>query len=387
MTDMSKHEEAFRKRFGCVPQIIVRSPGRVEVIGGHTDYNEGFVLPMAIDRQCLVLSARRTDRTVRLFSEHFGQMCEFKLSAGLAPGEPGWGNYAKGVAALLLRAGKELVGLDMLLACDVPLGGGLSSSAAIEVGLARSFLAGADESLDPIDLALLCQEAEHTFADSPCGIMDQFICVLARGGHALLLDCRSQQYDHVPMPLDQAAILIADTRVKHELGRSEYPVRRKQCEQAVEVLQRRLPAITALRDVTLITLEQHKGAFDPLLYARAHHVVTENHRVLETAEAFRANDLSVAGELMSQSHRSCRDDYQISCEELDFLVDEACRCEGVYGARMSGGGFGGCIVALVDRRTCGQVDAKLTEAYRRKYGIAPGIFVTSAAGGAEVIQS
>ena len=387
MTDMSKHEEAFRKHFDCEPQIIVRAPGRVEVIGGHTDYNDGFVLPMAIDRQCLVLSARRTDRTVRLFSEHFGQTCEFELSAGLAPGEPGWGNYAKGVAALLLRVGKELVGLDMFLACDVPLGGGLSSSAAIEVGLAKSFLAGSDESFDPIDLALLCQETEHTFADSPCGIMDQFICVLARSGHALLLDCRSQQYEHVPMPLDKAAILIADTRVKHELGRSEYPVRRKQCEQAVEVLQQKLPAITALRDVDLMTLQRHKAVFDPLLYARAHHVVTENQRVLETAEAFKANDLSKAGELMSRSHRSCRDDYQISCEELDFLVDEACRCEGVYGARMSGGGFGGCIVALVDRRMGGQVKAKLTEAYRRKYGIAPGIFVTSAAGGAEVIQS
>lgn len=387
MVNRVRPERAFRAQFGRDPELMVRSPGRVEVIGGHTDYNDGLVLPMAIDRQCIVVSAKRSDRKVRVFSEQFGQLCEFELSAGLTPTEPTWGNYAKGVAALLLRAGKELIGLDMYLICDVPIGGGLSSSAAIEVGYAKTFLASIDDALDPVELALLCQEAEHTFADSPCGIMDQFICVLARSGNALLLDCRSQRYEHVPLPLDRAAILIVDTRVKHELGNSEYPVRQRQCRQAVEALQHRLPKIKALRDVDPDMLDEHKDSLDPLLYARAKHVVTEGQRVLDAVAAFRTDDLAEAGRLMSQSHQSSRDDYQVSCDELDFLAENLCRCRGVYGARMSGGGFGGCVVALIERDVADAVEAKIIEVYEKKFNITPGVFTTSPAGGAEVIRS
>jgi len=385
--DLAVEESSFKEQFGRPAEIVVRAPGRVEVIGGHTDYNDGFVLPMAIDRHCLICSSRRSDGKVRVFSEFFGQQCEFDLSASLTPGQPQWANYVKGVVALLLRAGKRLVGLDMYVTCSVPAGGGLSSSAALEVGYAKSFLAAAGESFGPVPLALLCREAENTFADAPCGIMDQFICVLARAGSALLLDCRSQQYEHVPMPLNQADVLIADTRVKHELGASEYPVRQQQCFRAVEILKRYLPEIKALRDVDPDTLEEHADKLEPALLARARHIVTENLRVLQSAEAFRHGDLPKAGELMSRSHDSLRDNYQVSCDELDFLVDRTRQCNGVYGARMSGGGFGGCMVAIVDRQASHQVQRTLIEAYRSKYHIDPGVFVTAAAGAAEVIRS
>lgn len=387
MADLCALATLFHDRFGAEPEIIVRSPGRVEIVGGHTDYNDGFVLPMAIERECVILSLRRADGRVRVFSELYGEMHEFELSASLTSGQPGWANYAKGVAALLVRADKSPVGLDMYVWCDVPAGGGLSSSAALEVGYAKSFLAAADDSLDSVELALLCQEAEQSYAGTPCGIMDQFICIVARSGHALLLDCRSLEYEHVPIRQDRAAILIADTRVNRELEKSEYGVRRAQCEQAVKVISRRDGHIKALRDVDPEMLETWRAHLDPTLYSRVRHVVTENDRVCRAAQAFREDDLTEVGAILTHSHASCRDDYEISCAELDFLVDAACACRGVYGARMSGGGFGGCVVALIDPAGAQAVESTLIEAYANQFGIEPKVYVSGASGGAEVIKS
>jgi len=387
VSDPRRFISSFRERFGIEPQIIVRSPGRVEIIGGHTDYNDGFVLPMAIEREAVMLAARRTDRTIRIYSDLFDETCEFEVSADLAAGKPSWANYAKGVAALLARAGKKLVGLDVLVSSTIPSGGGLSSSAALEVGYGRTMLAAAGETMDPVQLGLLAQKAEHDWAGAPCGIMDQFICVLGRAGHALLLDCRSQEFEHVAMAFDHAALLIADTRVKHDLGNSEYPVRRAQCEKAAAIIGRHERGVAALRDVDAAMLEKYKGRLDPLLYRRARHVVGEDQRVMEAAAGFRSGDLAAAGDAMNRSHESARDDYEISCEELNFLVDRVRECEGVYGARMSGGAFGGCIVALIDTARGEAIEARLTETYEKRFNISPGIFVTAAAGGAEVLQS
>lgn len=387
VVQQSQLEELFHRRFHRDADIVVRSPGRVELIGNHTDYNDGYVLPMAIDRQCIILAARRPDRKVRIYSELFDETTEFELTPHLTPGEPTWANYPKGVAALLLKAGKKLGGLDITLGCDIPAGGGLSSSAAIEIGYGRTFLAATGETIDPVELALIGQQAEHTFAGAPCGIMDQFICALGQSGHALLLDCRTRKYELVPVPFQHASLLIADSRVKHNLGQSGYPLRRQQCFETVDILKKVYPTITHLRDVTMAMLESQKSKLDAVHYARAHHVISENERVMKMAQGFRTGDLSLAGRMMNESHASSSKDYDVSCEELDFLVATAQKCTGVYGARMSGGGFGGCIVALVENSAAKNVEAELTQAYNNKYNQTPGIFFTGAAAGAEVIRS
>ncbi len=387
MVDFERYENLFCEHFGHEGQIIVRAPGRAELIGGHTDYNDGFVLPMAIEREAIIVASRRTDKNVRIFSEAIGQEIEFTLDGSIIPGEPAWGNYAKGVAALLLRAGKDLCGLDIYLGCNIPLGGGLSSSAAIEVAYAKTFLAAIDDNFDPVELALLCQEAEHSFAGTPCGIMDQFICVLARKGTCLLLDCRSQGFRHIPMPTEKLAVLIADTRVKHNLGQSEYPIRQQQCKSALEKLKSFEPDISALRDVDMDMLSRYSEALEPMELARARHVVTENNRVLKLAEALEKGNLELAGRLLNESHQSLRDDYQVSCDELDFMAESAWELDGVFGARMSGGGFGGCVIAFVELTKAENISESLCNAYKRKFSIEPGIFCTFPAGGAEILKS
>ncbi len=381
-----EQEMAFQRHFGGKAEVVVRSPGRVELIGNHTDYNDGFVLPMAIDRQCVMTARRRADRKVRIYSELFKEEVEFPLESELKPGKPAWANYGKGVAALLLKAGKKLVGMDIYVTCDIPSGGGLSSSAALEVGYGKTLLAGSGEELDPVELALLCQLAEHTYAGAPCGIMDQFICALGRKAHALLLDCRTRKYELVPVPFQHASILIADTKVKHDLGSSGYPLRRKQCFEVVDIIKKELPKVTHLRDIDMKTLERFKDKIDELHFARARHILSENDRVIQMVEGFKKNDLKLAGRMMSKSHNSSRDDYDVSCEELNYMVQEVGGYEGVYGSRMSGGGFGGCIVALVENEYAGQIEKKLSAAYLKKYGKEPGIFFTGAAGGAEIIK-
>lgn len=386
MTDIRRLETAFEAVYKSRADIVVRAPGRVELIGCHTDYNEGFVLPMAIDRQCVILARRRADRKVVVYSDLFAEKAEFDLNAEQQPGSSHWSKYAVGVATLLLREGKRLGGADLYISCDIPAGGGLSSSAAIEVAYAKTFLAVSGEEFDPLKLAFLCQQAEHVFAGSPCGIMDQFICVFGKAGHALFLDCRTQQNELVPVPFEHASILIADTKVKHDLGQSGYPLRRKQCFEVVDVIKKDTPGVTHLRDVELGTLQKYQTTLDAVHYARAKHILTENQRVLRMVEGFRKGDLKLAGQMMNESHASCRDDYDISCEELNFLAEAVRRCEGVYGSRMSGGGFGGCVVALVENRFAAAIGQHLTNIYQEKYGKDPGVFCTGAAAGAEVLR-
>jgi galactokinase len=264
----------------------------------------------------------------------------------------------------------------------VPIGGGVSSSAALEIGSGLAMLSLAGQRMEPVQLALLGRQAEHKYASSPCGIMDQFICTLGKADHALMLDCRSQAFDHVPFSIGDAVLMVMNTQVKHEIGSSEYPVRQKQCADALEALKSVVPDATALRDISSDILAAHGADMDDLAFRRARHVVTENERTLQATDALRAGDLQAFGKLMFASHDSLRDDYEVSCQELDDLVDIASRVDGVYGARMTGGGFGGCAIALVKSSAENSLREAINQKYNTAYDKPAIVYTTSASDGA-----
>jgi len=375
----------FSQVFGAeVPRVIARAPGRVNLIGEHTDYNEGYVLPIAMDRATYVAARPRNDGVLRAHTDLYGQMLDWPLEDLGPPQEPAWANYVKGTAAMLIRHGVELCGADLLIVSELPVGGGVSSSAALEVSTAKALVGLTDEFVQPVALALLCRQAEHEYAGSPCGIMDQFISVLGHEGAALLLDCRSQEYDHLPFNPAGASIVVMDTQVKHNIGSSEYPVRQKQCRAGVERFQQVDPSVRSLRDVNEEMLARHGQGLDEVVAARCRHVIMENRRVVHAAEALRAGAFREFGQLMTESHRSLRDDYQVTCEELDALVEIACGVGGVYGARMTGGGFGGCAIALVEEQTIDSLHRAIKERYDRRFPKPAIVYTARAAAGASV---
>lgn len=378
----------FEETFGRPAQWVAAAPGRVNLIGEHTDYNAGFVFPLAIERYVVVAGAhpetRKTDAHVRVHSTLLDETAEFGLDQ-LEPDRKDWTSYIRGVAAGCLKRGMAPGPLDLLVDSRVPLGGGLSSSAALEVATATLLEAVTGHTLDPVDKARLCQTAEHVYAGMPCGIMDQFSSALGAAGKLLLIDCRSETAELVPLDDPSVAVLVINTNVKHQLTGSEYPERRAQCEQAAKLL-----GVAALRDVTSAQLEASKGRLDPLLYRRARHVVGEIQRTLQAARALQAGEWPRVGELMYASHASLRDDYEVSCAELDHLVElanELGAAGGVIGARMTGGGFGGCIVALVRSGREREIAARIGDAYRDRTGIAATAFVTKPARGAHVVEN
>jgi galactokinase len=350
---LARARAGFSTQFGREPQFAASAPGRVNLIGEHTDYTGGFVLPIAIDRVCVAVGGAAADPAVsRLTTVDLGQAVEIDLRAGIeAAAEAGpnrvvrgsWSSYIAGVATEFFEAAVGRVApanVDLVVASSVPVGSGLSSSASLEVAVATLLEAATGVKLDAAARALLCQRAEHRYVGVPCGIMDQFISVMGREGHALLIDCRSRAATLVPMPPPtEAAVVVMDTGVCHALASGEYAQRRAACAQAEAVLGR------SLRDSTPEQIATAFGPSDPLLPI-ARHVVTENARTQEAAAALRAGDLPRLGRLMNQSHDSLRDDYRVSCAELDALVDVARAVSGVYGARMTGGGFGGCAIAV-----------------------------------------
>lgn len=372
--------QQFRQLYNNEPRLF-SAPGRVNLIGEHTDYNEGFVLPMAIDRRTYVAIAPRNDRTVRCLSTAFDDQIEFELSADLTPAND-WANHVRGVAACLLRDEFNLRGADLLIASEVPLGAGLSSSAALEIAVGFGLLKVADHLVDPVRLALAAQKAEHEFIGTKCGVMDQFIACLGTEAHALKIDCRSLEHEPVPIDLSEARMVVVNSMVKHDLAASEYNQRRAECEEAVRRLAGHLPGIQSLRDVELEEFDQWADALPEVIRRRANHVITENARTLAAIEALKLGQLSHFGKLMKASHESLREDYQVSCRELDLLVEIASRCAGVYGARMTGGGFGGCTVNLVKAEQVENFHTEITEAYRWVTGVRPEIYVCQAAGGA-----
>jgi galactokinase len=363
--------QRFIERFGVVPQIF-RAPGRVNLIGEHTDYNEGFVLPVALDLAIYVACAPRDDGRLSVHSLAFDETCEFALDAVATPCHV-WSDYVRGVVRALRRSGRALSGANIMAHGDLPMGAGLSSSAALEVAVGYALCQLSGAAIDKIELALLCQAAENDFVGTRCGVMDQLISCCGVEGHAILIDCRALEMR--PTPIDPAVrIMICNTMVGHELAASNYNARREECERSVALLDRALPGVTALRDVTPDQLALY-GEFlpDPIL-RRARHVVTENRRVLEMASALEAGDLARCGKLMNASHASLRDDYEVSCVESDLMAALAQETEGVFGARMTGGGFGGCVVCLVEPRVVDRFIVTIGEEYRRRVGLTPDMF-------------
>ena len=375
----------FQKHYGRPPRWLVAAPGRVNVIGEHTDYNDGFVLPMAIERYAVMAAdAAGAPGKFSVYDAHFKESATIDVSALVTKGQPKWSNYIRGVLAGFQNRGVKVPALDVAFLSTVPLGGGLSSSAALEVCTATLLEAAMGKTIDPVEKALLAQKAEHDFAGVPCGIMDQFISALGREGHLLLLDCRTRQTELVPMSDPSVALLVINTNVKHELGSGEYARRRAECEQAAKIL-----GVASLRDATAGQLEKAKGKMSEVVYRRARHVIGEIERTLHAAEGIRHSNWTSVGNLMYASHAALRDDYEVSCKELDAVVEIAEEIGfrgGVYGCRMTGGGFGGCCVALVRAGDVEAITKKIAADYQAKTGIAAAIFASRPAAGATIIQ-
>jgi galactokinase len=367
---------AYSSAFGSTASHLAWAPGRINLIGEHTDYNDGFVLPVALDRLVALAGSPRADRVVRLFAEHQQEVASFSLE-GLTPATsaerggrlPLWARYPLGVAAELRGLGHQLVGVDAAIAGNVPLGAGMSSSAALEVASGNLFTALAGVTLEPLALARLCQQAEQHTVGVRVGILDQAASCLGRQGQALLLDCRSLRYEHLPFALPDVALLICDTGVRRELATSAYNERRSQCEQATALLADLLAAeghqgaIAALRDVSLDDLARHAAAMPEVLRRRARHVIGENARVMQAVAALCAADLATLGALLFASHTSLRDDYEVSCLELDSIVNLTRRVPGVLGSRLIGAGFGGCVLVLGKRDILEPVQTTLAHDY------------------------
>jgi len=376
----------FHEAFGGPPPRLAEAPGRVNLIGEHTDYNDGFVLPMGIARHAVVAFRPRADRRLRAASVAFDETRTVDIDT-LAPGGGGghWMDYVAGVAWALRQDGRDVRGADLAVAGDVPIGAGLSSSAALEVAVARALCAASSLPWDAVEMARLCQRAENAYVGMNCGVMDQFAASASAEGHALLLDCRSLKTEAVPLPAGAAAVVM-DTGVRRSLAGSAYNDRRRSCEEAVAVLRGASPDVRALRDVTAALLEAERGHLDPVAFKRAAHVVVENFRPVQMAAALRAGDLATAGRLMNESHASLRDLYEVSCAELDAMVEIAQAQAGCLGARMTGAGFGGCAVALVESTHAEAFTGEVERTYRARYDLPAALFTGRPAAGARLVE-
>ena len=378
--------EEFGRHYGN-PIGVYRAPGRVNLIGEHTDYNDGFVMPAALAFYTYVALGARSDRQLSVYSVDYEEKWSIDLDK-LVPCPSGhWGDYVRGVAGVMCSQGIPIRGANLVIKGEVPIGAGLSSSAAIEVATALALLATSEANVDRRQVALACQRSEHEYAGTKCGIMDQFISCFGRCDHALLLDCRSLEYELLRID-NRIRIVICNTMVKHDLAAGEYNHRRADCEAGVRCLQQFLPDVRALRDVSLAQLERCGAELPSVTFRRCRHVISENSRVLAAANALRESDLTRFGALMGESHRSLRDDYEVSCVELDLMVELARQSRGVYGARMTGGGFGGCTVNLVDADVVEEFKTAVAREYEKKTGLHPEIYVCMAGDGAgEVTNS
>jgi galactokinase len=399
--------DRFDERYGQQPRWIVAAPGRVNIIGEHVDYNDGFVLPMAIERYCVIAAgmtndeARMTNAEERsnssfdirhssLAATVFSVAADDEVAISLTDPQhhpvPGhWSNYVAGVIAGCVERGMRPAGFQAVIESSVPYGGGLSSSASLEVATATLMEAITGTTLGLVEKALLCQKAEHEYAGVPCGIMDQFASVMGQEGHLMLLDCRSQELEQVPFTDPSVTVLIINTNVKHELSGGEYAERRGKCESAARKL-----GVRSLRDATLAQLESRREQLEPTEYHRARHAISEIERTGQAAAALKAGDWPRVGRLMYASHDSLRDDYEVSCAELDLLVNlarELGPARGVIGSRMTGGGFGGCTVTLVETAKVDNVAQHLAQSYRAETGIEPSVLTSRPARGAHVVQS
>lgn len=362
-------KQKFEQLFGAEPALY-RAPGRVNIIGEHTDYNDGFVMPMNTAVFTYAAAKPRNDRTVRAHSVLFSETFEFSLDGIAAGGAPAWAEYLKGVAFVLQDEGFDLCGADILIAGEIPLGGGLSSSASLEAVIGVALLGCAGLQAEPMKLALICQRAENEFAGVPCGIMDQAVICCCPGDHAIKLDCRSLDIEAIRLPED-LCLLVVDSGVKHQLSDGGYKQRREECDFAIALLASKEQGVTSYRDLTPAMVENYQSELGELPFRRARHVVSEIARVLKAEQAIARQDLEALGEILNASHASLRDDFMVSCKELDFLVDTANETPGVYGTRMVGGGFGGCTISLVDPACLEDARAHIVRAYEEFSGKEP----------------
>lgn len=386
MADLGeKVKTEFVQRFGEAAAFVVRAPGRVNLIGEHTDYNDGFVLPMAIDRAMWMALRPRTDRTVSVYSLDMDETAVFSLDALLHQDE-GWVEYIKGVAWALQSAGYALNGWEGVMAGDVPIGSGLSSSAALEMATTQAFTAVSDWAWEAATMAKLGQKTENEWMGVNSGIMDQMISAAGQSGYALLIDCRSLETKQVPLPETpeggETAVVILDTATRRGLVDSAYNERRSQCEAAAKLFN-----VPALRDVTLSQFEARVRQMDPITYQRGRHVISENERTLAAAEAMVNNDAVTLGKLMNESHRSLSRDFEVSSLELDAMVKIARKQPGCYGARMTGAGFGGCAVALVNGRLAAAFAQAVAQSYEARIGLRPSIYISQPTDGAKIVWS
>lgn len=372
--------DAFLQRFGCSPHWVVRAPGRVNLIGEHTDYNDGFVLPMAIDRAVWIALRPRSDDRVAVYSADYGQTGEFSVDRLVKEGS-GWIEYFKGVAWVLQAVGYRLRGWEGIVQGDVPVGAGLSSSAALELAVARAFAAVAELPWNPVEMAKLGQRAENEWVGMRCGIMDQLVSAAGEAGHAILIDCRSLQIEPVPLP-DSVAVVILDTGTRRGLVDSAYNQRRAECESAAEFF-----GVKALRDVDPDRFQQVSSQLEEPARRRALHVIMENERTLQAADAMRRGEIAALGVLMNKSHASLRDDYEVSSQALDTMVQIAVGHPACHGARMTGAGFGGCAVALVDASAAEEFAARTSAEYQTATGNTPAVYVCRASAGAETLPA
>ncbi len=370
--------DVFRKVYGDGCRLY-RAPGRINLIGEHTDYNQGFVMPAAIQFYCWVAIAATNDRKIEVHSSNLGESSTFYLDHPRALGE--WSDYVQGVALMLEQAGVRLTGARMLVSSEVPIGSGLSSSAAFEVSAALALLDAEPMSRDLRRLALVCQRAENEFVGARCGIMDQFVACHGKEGHCLMLDCRSVEHCFLSVPQD-VRLVVCNTMVRHENAAGGYNARRVECEQGVILLSRQLPRLSSLRDLSPAEFKHRRELLPWTIQRRCRHVINENQRVLAAAEALKKSDLATFGNLMAESHQSLRDDYEVSSPQLDLMVELANEIPGTYGARMTGGGFGGCTVNLVAAECVSEFQERIAAGYKARTGIMPEIYVSAAAQGA-----
>jgi galactokinase len=374
----SRARDAYRRHFGTEPEMLFRAPGRVNIIGEHTDYNDGFVLPCAIDRETVVAIGCNQEASITAVASDFGEHHDsFALAGPIEHVQADWANYVRGVAHQMIAEGITLCGAQMAIAGNVPLGSGLSSSAALEVAVGNALAGIAGQPVDPVQMAKIAQRAENDFVGCACGIMDQLISARGQAGHALLIDCRSLDCTPVSLP-DGVSIIIAHSGVRHAHAGGEYNDRRQQCEAAAQHYD-----VSALRDLTFEQLEAGKGGLDDVSYRRARHVVTENARTEAAALALKRGNLERLGELMEQSHRSMRDDFEITVPAVDELAAiMAAPLAGEGGARMTGGGFGGCVIALAPDARVAAVVKAVADQYRTPEGLPADVFVCQPSAGA-----
>lgn len=377
---LSKFERTFNR--SASDAAVYHAPGRVNLIGEHTDYNGGYVLPAAIEYGTIAVVAVRDDRVVRLASTNRQLRVEVEIDKIRPDKANDWANYPLGVIYMLRRRGIEVGGVDLLFSGNIP-GGGLSSSASIELATAVAILGAFDQSMDRVELVKLCQKVENEFVGVNSGIMDQYAVGMGKEGHALLIDCRSVRHKYVPLRIPGYKIVISNTNKPRELVDSKYNERQAECQAGLKALRGVLEKIECLADVSVEQFEQYKGAItDPTVRKRVEHVVYENARVLDAVKALEAGDLEELGKLMIQSHNSLRDLYEVTGKELDSLVEEALKVNGVIGSRMTGAGFGGCTVSIVKKEQIDEFVNRVAEGYTKATGLTPEFYVTEAAGGA-----